>query len=104
MPVALVGGTIYVSPTEEPIEDGIVVIDGGKIAAVGSRTTVGIPSSGQLLNCSGFTITAGFWNSHVHFFERKWANAPEIPAVELARQLEDFATRYGFTTVFDLSS
>jgi len=104
MPVALVGGTIYVSPTEEPIEDGVVVVDGGKIAAVGSRTVVDIPSSGQLLNCSGFTITGGFWNSHVHFFERKWANALEIPALELRRQLREMLTRYGFTTAFDLAS
>src|SRR6476620_2393958 len=104
MPVALVGGTIYVGPTDEPIEDGIVVIDGGKVTAAGSRTVVDIPSSGQLLNCSGFTITAGFWNSHVHFFERKWANAAEIPALELRRQLRDMLTRYGFTTAFDLGS
>ena len=104
MSVALVGGTIYVSPTEEPIEDGVVVVDGGKIAAVGSRTVVDIPSSGQLLNCSGFTITGGFWNSHVHFFERKWANALEIPALELRRQLREMLTRYGFTTAFDLAS
>src|SRR5207244_7356789 len=104
MPVALVGGMIYASPTDEPIQDGIVVIDDGKIAAVGSRTLVDIPQSGQLLNCSGFTITAGFWNSHVHFFERKWANAAEIPASELSRQIQDMVTRYGFTSVFDLSS
>src|ERR1041385_3232792 len=104
MPVALVGGTIYASPADAPIEDGIVVVNEGKITAVGNRTVVEIPSSGQLLNCSGFTITAGFWNSHVHFFERKWANAVEISALELRRQLRDMLTRYGFTSVFDLSS
>jgi imidazolonepropionase-like amidohydrolase len=104
MPVALVGGMIYASPTDEPIQDGIVVIDDGKIAAVGSRTLVDIPQSGQLLNCSGFTITAGFWNCHIHFFERKWANAAEIPASELSRQLQGMLTRYGFTSAFDLGS
>jgi imidazolonepropionase-like amidohydrolase len=50
------------------------------------------------------TITAGFWNSHVHFYERKWAKAAEIPVAELEQQLQDMITRYGFTTVFDLSS
>src|SRR5262245_12578993 len=104
MPVALVGGTVYVSPTEEPIEGGVLVIAGGKITGVGSRSVLDIPSSGQLLNCSGLTITAGCWNSHVHFFERKWANAAEIPALELRRQLRDMLTRYGFTTAFDLES
>jgi imidazolonepropionase-like amidohydrolase len=57
-----------------------------------------------LLDCSGLTITAGFWNSHVHFFERKWANAAEIPAPELGRQLQDMLTRFGFTSVFDTGS
>jgi imidazolonepropionase-like amidohydrolase len=49
-------------------------------------------------------ITAGFWNSHVHFFERKWANAAAIPAPELTRQLQEMFSRYGFTSVFDLGS
>src|SRR5262249_48341162 len=102
--LALVGATIYVSPSEEPIPDGVVLIQGGKIAAVGGRASLKVPPSVQSLDCSGRTITAGFWNSHVHFFERKWANAATIPAPELGRQLQDMLTRYGFTGVFDLSS
>jgi len=102
--LALVGGTIYVSPTEEPIRDGVVLIQRGTIAAVGSRALLQIPRTVQSIDCSGRTITAGFWNSHVHFFERKWANAAAIPVAELSRQLQDMVTRYGFTSVFDLSS
>jgi len=102
--LALVGGTVYVSPTEEPVRDGVVLIQGGEIAAVGSRASVQIHPTVPSLDCAGRTITAGFWNSHVHFFERKWANAATIPAAELGRQLQDMLTRYGFTSVFDLSS
>jgi imidazolonepropionase-like amidohydrolase len=50
------------------------------------------------------TELPGFCNSHVHFFERKWANAASIPAAELEQQLREQFTRWGFTTVFDLSS
>src|SRR2546421_1136051 len=103
-PVVLIGGTIHVSPTEEPIRDGVVLIDGDTIAAVGSRASVKLPKGADVLDCSASTITAGFWNSHIHFFERKWANAATIPAPELGRQLQDAFTRYGFTSVFDLSS
>src|SRR5205807_2876969 len=103
-PVALIGGTIHVSPTEKPIRDGVVLIDGDTIAAVGSRASVKLPKRADVLDCSASTIIAGFWNSHVHFFERKWADAASIPAPELGRQLEDAFTRYGFTSVFDLSS
>src|SRR5438093_8320801 len=100
--LALVNGTIYVSPSEEPIHDGVVLIDGEKIAAVGDRTL--LPQTVETLDCSGLAITAGFWNSHVHFFERKWANAAAIPASELGLQLRDMLARYGFTSVFDIGS
>jgi imidazolonepropionase-like amidohydrolase len=103
-PLALVGATIYVSPTEEPIRDGVVLVQGSRIAAVGKRSAVKIPPTAEVLDCAGLTITAGFWNSHVHFFERKWTNAATIPAPELGRQLQEMLTRYGFTSVFDLGS
>ena len=102
--LALVGGTIYVSPSDEPIHDGVVLIAGGKIASVGRRAAVRVPADAERLDCSGLTITAGFWNSHVHFFERKWGNAGAIPGAELERQLREMLTQYGFTSAFDLSS
>ena len=101
--LVLVGGTIYINPTEAPITNGVIVIQGGKIAAVGTRAQVQTPQNTPTLDCSGRTITAGFWNSHVHFFERKWANAA-LPAPELTRQLQDMLTRFGYTSAFDLGS
>ncbi|MGA8475493.1 MAG: amidohydrolase family protein [Candidatus Cybelea sp.] len=101
--IALVRGTIYVDPWDEPIPDGTLVIDGGYIAAVGARNHVHIPNDTRVLDCTGLSLTAGFWNSHVHFTDRKWSDAARIPAATLALQLLDL-TRYGFTSVFDLSS
>jgi imidazolonepropionase-like amidohydrolase len=106
--LALVGGTVYVGPTEEPIRDGVILIRDGKIAAVGSGKSLGkslkVPPGVKTLDCSGLTITAGFWNSHVHFTERKWADAANIPVAELSEQLQAMLTRYGFTNVFDTGS
>jgi imidazolonepropionase-like amidohydrolase len=132
MTLTLSGGTIYVGPTEDPVRDGVVLIEDETIAAVGPRSAdlrsavdrppvgrpnnrrtrtsgdsgpeVRAPQDATVLDCSGLSITAGFWNSHVHFFERKWADAAALPAPELARQLEETFTRYGFTSVFDLGS
>lgn len=103
-PLALVGGTIHPSPGEPPIPDGVVLIRGSEIAEVGPRSALSVPADTRVLDCSGLAVTAGFWNCHVHFFERKWAGAAAIPARELERQLEETFTRYGFTSVFDLSS
>jgi imidazolonepropionase-like amidohydrolase len=103
-PIALVGGTIYVNPTDDPIRDGVILIRGGKIAAVGRKASLEVPPGIQTLDCSGLTITAGFWNSHVHFMERKWADAAKIPAPELSGQLQGMLTQYGFTSVVDTGS
>ena len=102
--LALAGGRIYVSPDADPIPSGTVMIDKGTISAVGPSESVRVPKKTRVIDCSGRTITAGFWNSHVHFFERKWANADAIPESELAAQLDETFTRFGFTTVFDLGS
>lgn len=99
--LALWGATVYPDPQSPPVRDCIVLARAGRIVAVGS--TVTIPSEATSIDCRGCTIVAGFWNCHVHFFERKWADAETIPPDELREQLSDF-TRYGFTTVFDLSS
>jgi imidazolonepropionase-like amidohydrolase len=101
---ALVGATIYVSPTETPIRDGVVLLQGEKIVSVGSRAQMQFPETAHVLDCFGLTITAGLWNSHVHFFERKWADVATIPAPELTRQLGNTVTKYGFTSVFDTGS
>jgi imidazolonepropionase-like amidohydrolase len=95
---ALVGGTVYVDC--DTVRDATVLIDGETIAAVGGD----VPANANVIDCAGLTITAGFWNSHVHFFERKWATAASIPAPELALQLQQMLTRYGFTSVFDIGS
>jgi imidazolonepropionase-like amidohydrolase len=102
--VALVGATIYVNPVDEPIRDGVVLIQGEKIVSMGRRAQMQFPETAHVLDCFGLTITSGLWNSHVHFFERKWADVAAIPAPELGRQLQHMLTRYGFTSVFDTGS
>jgi len=102
--LALTGATIYPSPKDAPIADGVVLIRDGKIAAVGKAGKVRIPAGAKKLSCTGLFITAGFQNSHVHFTEQKWDGAAQQPAGKLAQQLADMLTRYGFTSVVDTAS
>ena len=50
----------------EPIEDGIVVIEGDRITWVGSREGYSIPADAQVINAHGGTILPGFIDAHVH--------------------------------------
>jgi imidazolonepropionase-like amidohydrolase len=99
--VALVGGTIYTDPAAAPIRDGVVIIENGKIAALGRKGSVSVPRGIQTIDCAGLTVTPGFWNNHVHFIERKWGDAATLPASELSRQLQLMLTQWGYTSVFD---
>jgi len=101
--LALTGATVYAAPGERALCDAAVVIRDGRITEVRTGASAELFQDATVLDCSGCSITAGFWNAHVHFHERKWAGAEQIPAAELQRQLDEL-TRFGFTSVFDLSS
>jgi imidazolonepropionase-like amidohydrolase len=102
--LALVGAKVYPAPDAKPIANGVVIVENGKIAAVGHRATTKIPSGVTVLDCSGTVLTAGFQNSHVHMAAPEWDDAAHIPGPQVTRQLQDMLTRHGFTTVVDLGS
>ncbi|MEH2502238.1 imidazolonepropionase-like amidohydrolase [Bradyrhizobium sp. AZCC 1578] len=102
--LALVGGSVYASPDAAPLADAVILIANGAIAAVGTRREVQIPSDARVIDCTGKTVVAGFWNSHVHFTEEVWKNAGSAPAAPLAEHMQAMLTRWGFTTVWDIGS
>jgi imidazolonepropionase-like amidohydrolase len=57
-----------------------------------------------VIDCTGKTIVAGFWNSHVHFTEAVWRNAASAPAAPLTAHMQQMLTRWGFTSVWDIGS
>lgn len=102
--LALTGGKIYPSPSEPPIENGIVLVHDGQILAVGPASTIKIPHAATVMNCRGLTVTAGFWNNHVHILTPGLLDARDSSTKQLGDQLEIMFNRWGFTTVFDISS
>jgi imidazolonepropionase-like amidohydrolase len=102
--LALVGGTVYPSPDATPLQDAVVVVTSGSITAIGHRGDVQIPNDVRLIDCTGKTVVAGFWNSHVHFTQAVWASATRGPAAPLTAHMQEMLTGWGFTTVWDLGS
>lgn len=102
--LVLRGGTLYASPDAAPISNAAIVMSGGVITAVGGASDVQSPSDARVIDCTGKTIVAGFWNSHVHFTQAVWQYAGTAPAAPLTAHMQEMLTQWGFTTVWDLGS
>jgi len=102
--VALVGGRVQPAPESPAIANGVVLIEAGVITAVGSASDVRIPAGAVVLDCAGATVSAGFWNSHVHFMGQTWQSAETAPAAQLAGALRAMLTSYGVVRVVDTGS
>ncbi|MFL6143105.1 MAG: amidohydrolase [Labedaea sp.] len=65
MSTAFTGG--YVVPVvSAPIEDGIVLIDDGRIVAIGSAAEVDVPDDAEIVDASGSWLLPGFVEAHGH--------------------------------------
>ena len=102
--LALIGAKVYPSPTDPPIENGTILVRDGHILAVGPSPTIKIPHDATLIDCTGLVVTAGFWNSHVHILTPGLLHVRDSRIPELDEQLDMMFNRWGFTTVFDISS
>jgi len=100
--LAIRDAKVYPSPEAQAVNHATILIRGGKITAVGEH--VAIPQSVATLPCNGCVVTAGFWNTHVHFTEDKWIDAAHQPAEKLTQQLQEMLTLSGFTMVVDTAS
>src|SRR5258708_37514359 len=97
---AFAGARIFDGSGKAVIEKGTIVVQDGKIAAIGPSSKVKPPKGAQTIDVSSKTITPGLINAHGHVsdVEGKRTGASEE---SIARQLRLFA-RYGVTTVFSL--
>lgn len=102
--LALTHATVYTEPDRPPLHDATILVHDARIAAVGPTNSTKLPGDTKTIDCTGLTITAGFWNSHVHFMPPELLHADQKPAEVLNSQLQTMFTRWGFTTVFDIAS
>jgi imidazolonepropionase-like amidohydrolase len=102
--LALTHAHIFSAPDAIPIEDGTILIHDGRIAAVAGGAAVRVPHGAKQIDLRGGTVTAGFWNSHVHLMTPPLLDADKRSDAQLTQELTQMLTRWGFTTVFDTAS
>ncbi|HEX8535504.1 MAG TPA: amidohydrolase family protein [Allosphingosinicella sp.] len=98
--VALVGAKVVTMANDAGgiIEDGVVLIDGNRIKAVGRRSEVAIPASARQVDVTGKTIIPGLIDAHAHGPQGEDDLIPQQNWSTLAH------LAFGVTTIHDPSS
>jgi imidazolonepropionase-like amidohydrolase len=64
--IAITGALIIDGNGGEPIQDGCVVVENGKIIEVGKNGDISIPAGTEIVNGKGMSLLPGFIDSHFH--------------------------------------
>src|SRR5213080_65406 len=67
---------------------------GGVYVAAANARAEDVPAGASVIDCAGGTVTAGFWNSHVHFTGDVFRAANTAPSESLAAALRAMLTSY----------
>ncbi len=65
-PTVILGATLIDGTGHDPISDAAVLIEGGRIRAVGVRAAVAVPQGAQVIEAQGMTLLPGLIDCHVH--------------------------------------
>src|SRR5260370_39606563 len=64
--IALKGARLIDGTGKPPLANAVLVVDGGRLAAVGAAGKVAIPKGARVVDLSGRTIMPGMINAHGH--------------------------------------
>lgn len=64
--IAFVGGKVITMEGEQVIENGVVVVEGNKIKAVGTKGQVKVPRGAKVIDITGKSIIPGLIDAHAH--------------------------------------
>jgi imidazolonepropionase-like amidohydrolase/Tol biopolymer transport system component len=96
--IALTGGRIVTMNGDEIIPDGVVVVTGNRITAVGPASSVIVPRGAKVVDVAGKTLIPGFVDAHWH---GGMGNEQLLPQ----RSWIDHASlAFGVTTIHDPSN
>ena len=73
--LVLSGGTVIDGYGNAPIPDGVIVIEGDRILAVGGAGQVAIPEGAEVVSTEGMTVMPGLWDMQVDLMRLGHADA-----------------------------
>ncbi len=90
--------TMKASQPDEVIEDGVILVDGDRIAAIGPRASVTIPAGTETLQATGKTVIPGLIDAHWHGTMAESEIIPQQSWINYA------SLAFGLTTLHDPSN
>jgi imidazolonepropionase-like amidohydrolase len=70
--LAIVGATLIDGTGAAPLTDSAVVVEHGRIKAVGPQSKVKIPKDANIVDATGKFLLPGLWDMHAHFEQVEW--------------------------------
>jgi len=87
VPLALTGGTLIDVTGKPPVPDSVVVIEGDRIVAAGSRSTIKIPNNAHIIDVAGKFLLPGLWDMHAHLYQTEFGPTYLAAGITTARDV-----------------
>jgi imidazolonepropionase-like amidohydrolase len=84
---AIVGGRLIDGTGKPAIEDAVIVLKDGKIAAAGPSASTQVPEGAQIVDAHGKSVLPGLWEMHAHFEQVEWGPIYLATGVTTARDV-----------------
>src|SRR5258708_5520208 len=89
----IVGGRVIEGTGRSAIENAVVILKDGKIAAAGPAANIPVPEGAQIVDAHGKSVLPGLWEMHAHFEQVEWGPIYLASGITTAR---DVANEFEF--------
>jgi len=85
--IAIVGGRLIDGTGKPAVENAVVILQNGKIAAAGPASSTPVPEAAQIVDAHGKSVLPGLWEMHAHFEQVEWGPIYLATGVTTARDV-----------------